>query len=30
MAEILIERVRRPPAFELTGGWPVTLGLAKH
>jgi len=30
MAEVLIDRVRRPPAFELTGGWPQTLGLAKH
>ena len=30
MAEILVERIRRPPAFELTGAWPQSLGLAKH
>jgi hypothetical protein len=25
MAEVLIERVRRPPPFELTGTWPTTV-----
>ncbi len=30
LAEILVDRVRRPPAFELTGAWPQSLGLAKH
>jgi hypothetical protein len=30
LAEILVNRVRKPPPFELTGGWPRALGLAKR
>jgi glutathione synthase/RimK-type ligase-like ATP-grasp enzyme len=30
MADVLVERVRRPQPFELTGAWPRTLQLASH
>jgi hypothetical protein len=29
MADVLVERVRNPRAFELTGAWPQTLALTR-